>query len=205
MDFPTTGAVIRYLGIFVFTGPCLLLVATWCLVGWYRTPKQKMNERAQSLFAGMWLLLIGLAHITLYPIFFSAAQYRFDPSIVVAIRVEHILHENGPAVEPAVIFSDTLQIHRGLMLLAAATGRRRNHESFDEGYRLQFQFAGTSTFSSRYLSVYPNANGGGAIIPHFGPPSANDTSSDVGEYSSPQFVAWTEATLTPLFAKNKDR
>jgi len=205
MDFPSTSAVIHYLGIFVYTGPCLLLIATWCWVGWYRTPKQNTNERTQSQFAGMFLLLIGLAHITLYSIFFTAAQYRFDPSTVVAIRVEHIMHENGPTVEPAVVFSDTLQIRQGLKLLATATGRSRNHEGFDEGYRLQFQFAGTSTFSDRYLSIYPKANRGGAIIPQFGPLSANRSGSDVGEYSSPQFMAWTEATLTPLFAKEKEK
>ena len=163
MDFPATGAVIHYLGIFVFTGPCFLLVAMGCLIGWHRTSKQNTNQRSELLFAGMLLLLIGLAHITAYSIFFSATHYRFAPSTVVAVRVEHIMQENGPAVEPTIVFSDTLQIHRGLMLLATATGRSRNHEGFDEGYRLQFQFAGTSTFSNRYLSVYPNASRGGAI------------------------------------------
>src|SRR4051812_9394650 len=205
MHFPTTGAIVRYLHIFVFTGPCLLLIATWCLVGWYRTPKQKANERSQSLFAGMLFLLIGLAHITAYSVFFSAIHYRFDPSTVVAIRVEHIMYENGSAVEPAIIFRDISQIRQGLMVLATATGRSRNHESFDEGYRLQFQFADMSTFSDRYLSIYPNANRGGAIIPQFGPPSANTTNNDVGEYSSSEFIAWAKATLTPLFTKNTER
>jgi len=206
MDFPSAGQLIRHYNAFLISGPLVLAVSVGFWISWIRSLRKPpvagtSGGRHRLLPFALATLLIGSVHfLGIYASVANAIRFRFDPKDATELRIVRATEEGRVVDEPPRTISDRALIAEGLSRLALSESRRRNHEHFLEGYRIQIIVPGSTT--ERYVSVYRKSSGGGSVtvtVPHLGAGHAG-TMSNAGEYSCPGFHDWVARNVDPLFA-----
>jgi hypothetical protein len=201
MTFPTLLQFIRYNNWLLFVGPFLLLWTIWRfrqLRGQYKSiPKATMVRLI--IEAVVAILLTPFAFI-LFLNFFRW-QIIFHTEVVQEIRIHCLQSEVSPMPIPgsSVTFQDSTEVTNGLQQLAGALSYRRNHQTFSQGYVLQFRFQGYDSFSNVYLTAYSTDQTGQVtpiIVPHFGAGSFGPL-NELGIYESAVFLDWLAQVIAP--------
>ena len=99
----------------------------------------------------------------------------------------------------SLTFQDSAEITYGLQQLEEALSYRRNHQTFSQGYIIQFRFQGHDSFSNLYLTAYATDQTGQAtpiIVPHFGAESSGPL-NELGIYESALFLDWLAQVIDP--------
>jgi len=206
MDFPSAGQLVRHYNVFLLSGPLVLGLSAGFWIRWIRSPRKEQegvppNQRSRLLLFAVATLAIGSVHfLGIYTSVVNAMRFRFDPKDVVELRIVRATEEGLVVEETPKSITDRAIIAEGLARLTASESRRRNHEHYLDGYRIQIVIPGSP--EERCISVYRRSSAAGAVtvvVPHLGPGHAG-TVKNAGEYSCPGFHAWVAANVDPLFA-----
>ncbi len=131
------------------------------------------------------------------------STYNFrniDISQVKSLRVIKSEDENKNDNSNFVYFENTDSIQKGLKNLNNCIALYRNHESFQDGYKLQIIFFDENIEKDFYISVYRKNNfeeEKGVVIPHY----YEDKNINLGDFSCPDFQDWVTTNIDPLFLK----
>lgn len=207
MDFPSTWQLIRHFNVFLLSGPVVLVVSAGFWFQWarsFRTPATvpMKTPRSRLLLFAVATLVIGAVHfLGIYASVRNAWKFRFEPREVAEIRVVRVSEEGTPLETPTKSISDRMLLTDGLSSLSHAESRRRNHEHYLDGYRMQIVMSAGASAVQRYLSVYRKSSRAGpvtVVIPHL-EPGHQGTVQNAGEYTCPAFLDWVAKNVDPLF------
>lgn len=99
-----------------------------------------------------------------------------------------------------IIYDDAQSIQNILGSLKNCSETSRNHESYQDGYKLQIIFSDENLEKDFYISVYRKSNnktGKSVVIPHY----YENKNLNLGEYSCSAFQDWIKTNIDPLFNK----
>ena len=119
-------------------------------------------------------------------------QSIFRQNQVQAVRITCIDGEPNELPGQSFLVEESQQINQELQALTDVSVYRRNHQTFFQGYRLQFRFQGEDSFSNAYITAYSTDQSGHSvpiIIPHLGQERLGPA-NELGVYESSEFLGW---------------
>jgi len=216
LGFPSLIELIKHYNAFLVSGPFLIALSLYLGIRYLKTrralsesaikPKQTPKPPQLVFIAGA--MLIGAVHFWgIYSSVANALKFRsLDPAQVTELTIEKMEEEGRPSPGPRMSLRDPVLIQEGLRKLAGAKSRLRNHEHFLDGYRIHLRLKGPPE-NDYYLSVYRKSSRAGradAVIPHIGP-EGSGTVHNAGEYSCPEFLAWTSEHFDSLYNEKETK
>jgi hypothetical protein len=224
--FPTLWQMMQYCGVFLVTGPFMIIVGLVLLINPLVSRIRQRNGKlspsgeqpqAQSaskqpglgavVVGALAVLLIGGFHLWgTYGMILNGVRWRGDTGNVVEMQVESFRGWRGDEnrIGEPITISDPSLIQNGISLLKTAEPFHSGHEHYLDGYRIRLKYAGESSYSDRYLSVYNRTNKRSGklyvVIPHIGSVDSGAV-NNAGEYSCQPFFNWFTREILPLIDK----
>jgi len=181
--FPTLLEQIKHNLLFIVSAPIPIIAA----IVFLRIASQRKSRIAFAL-GGCAVAFTGIVLICLGYSFYVGAWFgrNLYAENIAKIRVRRLKHEES---RPAREFFDITEkelIQKILIALNKSTMRMRNHESYGNGFHLEFflKNSETTVFISAFRDSNRSANVN-VLVPSF---FSGDRSNPAGEYSSKEFL-----------------
>ncbi len=187
-----------FLNIAFVIGGSLLLIQSLYQIFSGKDDEEEVSFRSiLGVLGGILLLIVGL----LVGIGFSWSTYNFrniDISQVKGFRVIKSADEYSTNNSTFIFFEDTHAAQEALKTLKSCYSTSRNHESYQDGYKLQIIFSDETLEHDLYLSIFRKSNNKSnksVVIPHY----YINKNLNLGEYNCPDFQNWVQKNINPLF------
>ncbi|MBS1796498.1 MAG: hypothetical protein JSS81_21795 [Acidobacteria bacterium] len=149
-------------------------------------------------------MVVGMAFLGT-GLYFSAGSFRqtygfrnIPVGRVRGFRVFGSKSESEPGDSNFVVYDNPEKTQAALLTLKNCREIRRNHEHFEDGYKLQLLITGEPAESDYFLSVYRISSarsGKQVVMPHLGP----NKNLNLGDYECPEFQSFVRENIDPLF------
>ena len=154
-----------------------------------------------NLFGGVVFLLFGI-----FASYFNSKEtYKFrniDISQVSGFRIIKSIDEYSADNPQQITITDKQAVQDVLKSLKECYSISRNHESYQDGYKIKLIFEDKSLDKDFFISVYRISNKTNekfVLMPHVG----ENRNLNLGEYGCPTFQDWVRKNIDPLF-QNKE-
>jgi hypothetical protein len=131
--------------------------------------------------------------------FISIYKFRnIDIATVKAFQIVQSKGEYKPDGKTIITFNDVAIIKEMLKSLQNCQSYSRNHESFEDGYKIKFVFTDEKLDGDFYLSVYTKSSANDVraiVIPHY----YKDKNLNLGEFICPEFQELVKNHIAPQF------
>lgn len=162
------------------------------------------NKEEKEIFRSVMAILVGtifflVGSIFSIGIFWSTYKFRnINLSQVKGFRVIKYVDEYNKYNSRSITYENSQAVQDALRTLKNCSSTSRNHETYQDGYKLQIIFTDENVGQDLNLSVYRKSNNTSrksVVIPHY----YEIKNLNLGEFNCPEFQDWVRKNIDPLF------